>query len=148
MRLLNSQRYTHCKLNFWKTQFWEKRLQSFYNFQLQMWIRLSWVQVGFTSLSIEQKREIGSSCSLQHSKEKCFLYGLVHTYRQNPWLSIDKSPILSVDCFGTNATWSGTFCQASTLATCPWTIAELCLWIQVCDFVYRYKFAILSTSVY
>ncbi len=65
------------------------------------------------------------------------LSGLVHTCRQNPRLSTDKLRILSVDCCGTNPTWSGTFCHASTPATCPWTIAELCLHTQVRDFVYK-----------
>ncbi len=65
------------------------------------------------------------------------LLGLAHTCRQNTQLSIDKSPILSVDCRRTNPTWSGTFCHASTLATCRWTIAELCLLTRVPDFIYK-----------
>ncbi len=72
-----------------------------------------------------------------HAKNAISVFGLVHTCRQNPRLSIDKLPILSVDCCGTNLTWSGTFCHASTHATCLWTIAELCLYTQVCDFVYE-----------
>ncbi len=62
---------------------------------------------------------------------------LVHTCRQNPWLSTDKSPILSVDCCGTNLTWFRTFCSSSTPATCLRTIAELCLKTQVRDFIYK-----------
>ncbi len=65
-----------------------------------------------------------------HSRTVSFL-GLVHTCRQNPWLSVDKSPILPVDCCGTNPTWSETFYHESTPATCLWTIAELCQWTQV-----------------
>ncbi len=65
------------------------------------------------------------------------LWGLVHTCRQNPRLSIDKSPILSIDCCGTNSTWSRTFCHLSIPATCLWTIAELFLQTEVRDFVYK-----------
>ncbi len=64
--------------------------------------------------------------------------GLVHTCRQNLRLTEDKSPILSVDCCGTNPTWSGIFCRASTPATCLWTIAELSPWTEVHNFVYNY----------
>ncbi len=47
--------------------------------------------------------------------------------RPSIYTLVDKSPIFSVDCCGTNPTWSGTFCHTSTSATCLWTIAELCL---------------------
>ncbi len=50
----------------------------------------------------------------------CFwtLLSLVHICTHNSQLSIDKSPILSADCCGTNPTWSGTFCHPFTPATC------------------------------
>ncbi len=73
-------------------------------------------------------------CSLELISR--YLLGLVHTCGQNLRLSIDKSPILSVDCCGTNPTLYRTFCHRSTPATCLWTVAEL--------FLYRHKFAILS----
>ncbi len=52
---------------------------------------------------------------------------LVHTCGQNSRLSIKKFSTLSIDCRGTNPTWSRTFCHTSTPATCLWTIAEVCL---------------------
>ncbi len=63
--------------------------------------------------------------------------GFVHTCRQKPQLSIDKSPILSVDCCRTNLTWFRNFCPTSQPATCLRTIAELCPKTQVRNFAYK-----------
>ncbi len=61
---------------------------------------------------------------------------------------MDKSPILFLDYCGTSPTSTRTFYHASTPATCLWTIAELYLLTQVCNFVYKRVRSLSGALVY